>query len=122
MRQVTRDIDPRQAQDLLERVPRACLSFASQSGPRVWPVEVWWQPGRCLVGIPAGAEDRPGPGQEAVLLVDEGIYYFDLRAITIRGQVQPAAAPPGARAETAWFELVPSKTVAWDYGSMRDEH
>ena len=30
MKRVTRDIDPRSAQDLLERVPRACLSFASE--------------------------------------------------------------------------------------------
>jgi hypothetical protein len=54
-----------------------------------------------------------------VLLVDEGIYYFDLRAIYIRGQAQPAEAPVGAPVGLAWFVVVPLKTVAWDYGAMR---
>jgi hypothetical protein len=120
MKQVTRDIDPHLAQDLLERVPRACLSFASEHGPQVQPVAVHWQDGRCLVGIPAGVSDRPEPGQEAVLLIDEGIYYFDLRAIYIRGQTQPAEVPRGGQAKNLWLELIPTKTVAWDYGSMRE--
>ncbi len=116
---VTRDIDPGSAQDLLERLPRACLAFAGENGPQLQPVEVIWQGGRCRVGIPEGAASHPLSGQEVVLLIDEGIYYFDLRALTIRGQAQPAAAPPGARSGYAWLELVPSKMVAWDYGKMR---
>ncbi len=120
MKSVTRDIDPRLAQDLLERVPRACLSFAGERGPRVEPVRVVWQNGGCLVGLPPGADARPAPGQEAVLLVDEGIYYFELRAIYIRGSLQPIAAPTGERAGGAWFALAPVKAVAWDYGSMRE--
>ncbi|MEZ4517272.1 MAG: hypothetical protein R3C44_10685 [Chloroflexota bacterium] len=54
------------------------------------------------------------------MLVDEGIYFFDLRAIYIRGHIQPAETPAGAPAEHVWFELIPSKTVAWDYGSLRE--
>ena len=116
---VTRDIDPHQAQDLLERVPRACLSFAGQRGPELTPVGLVYRDGCCRVSFPGGAA-LPGPGQEVVLLVDEGIYYFDLRAIYIRGQAQPAEAPPGAPSGQAWFEVIPLKTVAWDYGAMRE--
>ncbi len=116
---VTRDIDPGSAQDLLERVPRACLAFAGDNGPLLQPVEVVWQGGRFLAGIPEGTASRPLSGQEVVLLIDEGIYYFDLRALTIRGPAQPAAVPPGARAGCAWLELIPTKMVAWDYGKMR---
>ncbi|MBE3560087.1 MAG: hypothetical protein IMW89_12805 [Ktedonobacteraceae bacterium] len=54
------------------------------------------------------------------MLVDEGIYFFDLRAIYIRGHAKPVEAPGDASAGHTWFELVPLKTVAWDYGTMRE--
>lgn len=120
MKPVTRDINPFLAQDLLVRVPRACLAFTGERGPQVQPVGVLWKNERCLVKIPTGGGGWPGPGQEVVLLIDEGIYYFDLRAIYIRGQMQPVEAPSGGKAEDNWFELIPLKTVAWDYGSMRE--
>ena len=63
---------------------------------------------------------KPVTGQEVVLLVDEGIFYFDLRAIYIRGHVQPIEAPPGGRVSQMWFEVIPVKTVAWDYGTMHE--
>ncbi len=120
MNQVTRDIDPREAQDLLERVPRACLAFAGESGPQALPVRLIWQAGRYWIGLPAEAEPLPDTGQEVVLLVDEGIYYFELRAIYIRGQAQAAEPPAGAPGGHTWLEVVPAKTVAWDYGKMRE--
>lgn len=120
LKQVTRNIDPGSAQDLLERVPRACLSFACSDGPQAQPVAFQWRDGRYLVGIQTGERYQPGTGQEAVLLIDEGSYYFDLRAIYIRGQTRPIRTPPDARAGCAWFEVVPLKIVAWDYGMLRE--
>ena len=120
MKQVTRDIDPDSALDLLERVPRACLSFASDHGPVVHPVGLRWQNRRCLVSLSGEVKPQPLPDQEVVLLVDEGIYYFDLRAIYIRGQVNTIETPPDMPAGCTWFEVVPLKTVAWDYGMLRE--
>ncbi len=120
MKQVTRDIDPASARDLLERVPRACICFASDHGPQAQPIVLVWQDGRYLAGISLDADRLPGSGQEVVLLIDEGIYYFDLRAIYIRGQVKQASAPRDAPFSRTWFEVVPSKTVAWDYGMFRE--
>ncbi len=125
MKRVTRNIDPGNARDLLERVPRACLSFACDDGPHAQPIVLVWHEERYLAGIPENVDRQPAPDQEVVLLVDEGIYWFDLRAIYIRGQVKPAEAPRGAPGGRTWFELIPSKTVAWDYGALRevsDEH
>ncbi len=119
MKQVTRNIDPASARDLLERVPRACICFAGDHGPQAQPVIMLWFEGRYLVGFPEDAACQPSPGQEAVLLIDEGIYYFDLRAIYIRGQVRPAEVPPNVPSSQIWFEVVAAKTVAWDYGMMR---
>jgi hypothetical protein len=120
MKQVTRNIDPSRARDLLERVPRACLSFASDHGPQAQSIVFVWHGGRYLAGLPEDADCQPVSGQEVVLLIDEGIYFFDLRAIYIRGQAKPAEALRGAPAGRTWVEVVPLKTVAWDYGTLRE--
>jgi hypothetical protein len=120
MKRVTRNIDPGSARDLLERVPRACIAFANDYGPQAQPIVLVWHGGRYLVGIPEDADRRPSSDQEVVLLIDEGVHYFDLRAIYIRGQVKPAEAPRGAPAGHTWFEVFPLKTVAWDYGTLRE--
>ncbi len=120
MKQVTRNIDPDSARDLLERVPRACIAFAGDDGPQAQPSLLVWQDNRYLVGIPETVDRRPAPGQEVVLLVDEGVHFFDLRAIYVRGRVQPHEAPRGVHGGHAWFEVVPLKVVAWDYGMLRE--
>ena len=120
MKRVTRDIDPASAQDLLERVPRACICFASEQGPQAQPIVLVWQDGHYLAGISVEADRLPSFGQEVVLLIDEGIYYFDLRAIYIRGQAKQASAPRDAPSSRTWLEVVPLKTVAWDYGVFRE--
>lgn len=125
MKQVTRNIDPDSASDLLVRGARACITFACSNGPQALPVMLVWLDKRYLVGIPEGATQQPSTGQEGVLLVDEGVHFFDLRALYIRGSLQPAGAPENAPAGHTWFEIVPLKRVAWDYGMLRevdDEH
>jgi hypothetical protein len=120
MKQITRDIDPVDAHDLLERVPRACFSFACDDGPYAQPIAFVWRDGRYFAGIPETANHQPAIDQEVVLLVDEGVYFFDLRAIYIRGRVKPIEAPDGAPTGCVWFEVIPLKTVAWDYGTLRE--
>jgi hypothetical protein len=125
MTRVTRNIDPDDARDLLVRVPRACLTFAGDHGPQAQPSRLLWRDGRYLVGITGHTDQQPCFGQEVVLLVDEGVHFFDLRAIYIRGRVQPAEPLLDAPAGHTWFEIVPLKIVAWDYGALRevpDEH
>jgi hypothetical protein len=126
MKRVTRNIDPGSARDLLERGPRACLCFASDHGPQAQPIVLMWHEGRYLAGLSLDADCQPVSGQEVVLLIDEGVHFFDLRALYIRGQVKPAESPREAPpADCTWFEVVPLKTVAWDYGTLRevrDEH
>jgi hypothetical protein len=120
MKHITRDINPVEAQDLLERVPRACLSFASDDGPCAQPITFVWRDGRYLIGISETANCQPAIDQEVVLLFDEGVYFFDLRAIYIRGRVKPIDTPDGAPTGRLWFEVIPLKTVAWDYGTLRE--
>ena len=121
MKRITRNIDPQEARDLLERVPRACVVFASEHGPQTWPIAFVWRDERYLIGLPAQAACLPEAHQEIVILIDEGVYFFDLRAIYIRGRAKPVEAPGGTD-DTIWFEIVPLKTVAWDYGTLHEVH
>ncbi len=120
MKQVTRNIDLESASDLLAEVPRACIGFAHGDEPQAQPVALVWRDDRYFIGVPLTAAHRPDTGQEIVLLVDEGVYFFDLRAIYIRGQVQLTESPAGAPAGSSWYELTPLKTVAWDYGTLHE--
>ena len=120
VKHITRNIDPADAQDLLERVPRACLAFSGDDGPYALPIAFVWHDGRYFAGIPEEANLPPAIDQEVVLLIDEGVQFFDLRAIYIRGRVKPSEAPRDAPTGSAWLEVIPLKTVAWDYGTLRE--
>ncbi len=120
MKRVTRDVDPDRAQDLLEQVPRACICFADDHGPQAQPVILVWHDGRYSFGVAEYVDARPSSGQEVVLLVDEGVDFFNLRALYVRGRVQSTEPPTDAPAGYGWFELAPMKTIAWDYGALRE--
>jgi hypothetical protein len=117
-RPVSRDIDVERAGDLLISPPRACLAATTIDGPWTAPVQLRWIDGRYEVGVATGWLPMTLDGVEAVLLVDEGIHWFELRAVYVRGWLRPVVAP--SEPSTAWFELEPSRQVAWDYGQLRE--
>lgn len=120
-RPVTRDVDPVEVEDLRRGTARAALGFTTADGtPTVEPVLVAADGDRHLAGLTAAASNRPHDGQEVVLLVDEGIWFFDLRALSVRGHARSASAPRVAGADLDWIEVVPTRTVAWDYGRLRE--
>ena len=119
MRRITHAVDPEQMRDLLERAPRACIVFLSAGTVDLVPVEFRLQEGRHWIGL-SGDGSAPGPDEPVKLLVDEGMYYFDMRGIWIRGRASFSEERPetGSPALT-WFQLVPEKFIAWDFGTMR---
>jgi hypothetical protein len=120
VKRITLNVDPMEARDLLERVPRACVTFASDEGPQVEPVTVLFKDDRYLVGMPSNAASHLTADQEVVLLVDDGLQFFDLRAIYVRGHVQPPSEVENLADDFFWFEVEPTRTVAWDYGRIRE--
>ena len=46
--------------------------------------------------------------------------FFDLRSLYVRGHARSASAPRGVDADLGWIEVVPTRTVAWYYGRMRE--
>lgn len=115
MSRVTNRVSFAEASDLLERPTRACLGFVLDGRPRVEPVEAVYHDSRFFVGLPMGSEAGLHD-TEAVLAIDEGVLFFDLRAICVRGT---ARRTPEANPGFAWFELEPSKVTCWDYGRLR---
>ncbi|APB01065.1 hypothetical protein [Nocardia seriolae] len=120
MKRITRNIDLAEARDLLENVPRACLAFTGEQGPQAEPVTVLFEGDRYLVGIPSSAAGFPAVGDEVVLLVDAGSQFFDLRAVYMRGHVEPMSGIEHLARGFLWYALQPARAVAWDYGRMRE--
>lgn len=120
MKRVTLNTDLVEARDLLERVPRACAAFVSDQGPQVEPVAVLFKDDRYLVGMPPSAAGYLTAHQEVVLLVDDGVQFFDLRAIYVRGHVHPLGGVEVVAGDLFWFEVQPTRAVAWDYARIRE--
>jgi hypothetical protein len=120
VKRITLNIDPVEARDLVERVPRACVAFASDEGPQVELVTVLFKDDRYLVGMPSSAASHLPTHEEVVLLVDDGVQFFDLRAFYVRGHAQPLAGVEGLDGDFFWFEVQPTRTVAWEYARIRE--
>lgn len=104
-----------EAADLLSSA-RACLAFVVDGRPRVEPVAVRYHESRFLVGASADSELNAAV-EEASLVVDEGVLFFDLRAISVRGRPAPQGRLAGS--DLDWYLLEPTKVTCWDYGRLR---
>ena len=122
MRHITNAVGPEKMRDILERVPRACIAFNNAGVIDVVPVEFRFQEGRYWIGMLGGrSEPAPGPGEPMKLLIDEGMHYFDMRGIWIRGRAAVSEEQPeGGSPALTWFQLAPETFVAWDFGAMRE--
>ena len=116
---MTRDISPEAVSDLLDGHARACVAFATPQGPETHPAAVRLEGDRCVVGVDLGLSPLPGIGDEVVVLIDDGVHWFDLRAIYARGEVVPTPTSAALSRDRRLFTVVPSKVVAWDYGQLR---
>jgi len=120
MKRVSRDVDPSEVFDLLQKGARACIAVAGHDGPRIETATVAFRDGRYLVGVPAESTALPADGEEIVLLVDEGCQYFELRALYVRGRVAPPAETEHLGEDSAWLVVEPARVTAWDYGRMQE--
>jgi len=99
--------------------PRAAIAFATESGPGCVPVLVRRIDDQIQVGLDPASLPSTRPLQRAVLLVDDGRYWFDLQAIVRRGVLGPLAE--GSTRALVWVPFASQHEVAWDYGSLRAE-
>ena len=115
-REVTVRVPLDESLDLLQRPARACIGFARDGQPQIEPVHLRYEGGRYLIGLEPGAE-APDPSAEVVLVVDEGVLFFELRAVYVRGAARPVSSSPQDRLR--WVEVEPSRVSSWNYGRMR---
>ena len=120
MTRITLNVDEVDARDLLECVPRACVAFITDGGPQAEPVTLLFKDDSYLIGMPSSAASHLTAGEEVVLVVDDGVQFFDLRAIYVRGHVQPLRELEDPKSNLFWFEVQPTRTVAWDYARIRE--
>ncbi|MEW6268054.1 MAG: hypothetical protein AB1689_02000 [Thermodesulfobacteriota bacterium] len=123
-RRVVRDVTPEHLRDLLEHPPRASLTLVVGDALEQLPVTVRHEHGRYRLAAAADALASVPDQTEAVLLIDDGWHWFELRGVSVRGRIARLAssAASGSPAEGAsCVELVPRRTIAWDYGTLREE-
>jgi hypothetical protein len=96
------------------------MAFATEDGPQVEPVTVVFKDGTYLIGTASKTASHLTIGDEVVLVVDDGVQFFDLRATYVRARVQPLREMKGPESDSFWFEVRPTRTVAWDYARIRE--
>jgi hypothetical protein len=114
MLRTTNRITLDEAGELLTSGARACLAFVVEGSPRIEPVIARHQDDRFLAGLDPGVV-LPPDAVEAVLVVDDGVQFFDLRAVYVRGTPAPIDDGEGR----TWYEVLPKKVTCWDYATLR---
>jgi hypothetical protein len=102
----TRDVRPEDLPDLHQAPPRATITWVgTDSAVRLAPATARFDGSAWhLDALPA----RAGP-REVVLVVDDGMGWFELRSITVRGTVSPDQDG----------SVHARRVVTWDYGTLR---
>ncbi len=120
-KRVSRDVSPAALGDLLERPPRAAVAFVEGDEVEVLPARARFGFREGVHTFAVRAEDAPVlEGREVVLTRDDGPYWFELRAITVRGVATRASAPSGDHGRgLVWYAIDARRVIAWDYGTLR---
>lgn len=120
MSRVTNRVGVEALRRLLEGARFAVLAHVDGNGVvQAFPVAFRWNEGRFLVGVPSGAFLS---GARVALAVDQGWFWWELRAVLARGVLAASERPDGVGAsDLAWFELAADRVTGWDYGTLREE-
>ena len=120
MGRVTNRVGIETLRDLLEGARTAALAYVDETGVvQALPAAYRWREGRVHLGVPIGVVRD---GVRVAIVVDEGWFWWDLRAVLSRGALIPSTPPGGAAgADLAWFELAADRVTAWDYGRLHEE-
>jgi len=122
---VTRNVLPDQVGDLLHRPPRAAVTYVRDGIVEVVPVHTQTVGEEHRFWLWAGVSDCPAPGDldgvEVVLTRDDGPYWWQLRAVNVRGVAERLGPDNGHEGTDLRYRIATLRVVAWDYGALRDE-
>lgn len=105
--------------DLLASPPRCNVAWANGAAIEAAPAALRYVEGRWIIGMPEDGA-MPRAGDVVKVMVDDGVWFFDLRGAWARGPASAAEAPAGAPPGLAWLEVTPEKTVAWHYATLHE--
>lgn len=122
MTRITQRVAPEALRDMLEQVSRGKIAFGDGDRVEATPVAVHVRSGRYLIGVVrAESEPMPRPEARVTLVVDDGSYWFELRAVWIAGVARAVQAPLGTQLRGLdWFEIVPDRIAAWNYATLHE--
>jgi hypothetical protein len=115
---VTQRVTIDELADLATNPPRAALAFSTEHGPECVPAVIR-ATHRLEVGVDRTTVADVDLPDRATLVVDDGRWWFELRAIVRRGEVRSVDAEPDDR--IAWFAFETRTSAAWDYGALHEE-
>lgn len=120
MGRIVQRVDP--ARLALAPHARAAIAFDRDGVVEALPVLYRSRNEQHWIGVARDAMPEPGALARAVLVLDDGSYWFELRGVTWRGRVDPAPAEAAdAPDDVVWLSFVPIGAVAWDYGTLHEE-
>lgn len=105
--------------DLLTRPARAAIAYCGPDGPECVPVVVHPADGGIRIGVDPEQMPADGLPERIVLAVDDGAYWFELRAAVFRGAVERASSREVDG--VVWHDFETRRVAAWDYGQLHEE-
>ncbi|MEE2032439.1 hypothetical protein [Rhodococcus chondri] len=107
----------------LERRGRAAVAFACAGRVEVLPARVVRNGDDLAVGLRARFVPADAVFDRITLILDDGTFWFELRAVNQRGRLDPITTPPpGMSEQLRWFAFHPTRASAWDYSTLHEEH
>jgi hypothetical protein len=116
---VTQRVAAEEVADLVALPRRAALAFARAGSAVPLPVRYRRNGERIAIGLARESLGGPVP-ERGVLVVDDGSWWFELRAVTWRGRLEATTPPAGEDQGLLWLEFVPEREVAWNYGALHE--
>ena len=122
MARVTQRVDASSLDGLTGRPPRAAIAFTRGEAVEAVPIALHRDGEKIWIGIDRDLPVDDATPLPAVVLIDDGRYWFELRGLTWRGRLVPIAVHPSTLStELRWFEFLTEARVAWDYAKLHEE-
>lgn len=117
---ITQRVDPERVAAALVEHGRAAIAFDRDGEVDALPVAVRRRDDELWIGLAPEAVPPATAFAHAALVLDDGSFWFELRAVNWRGRIREAA-PPEVSDDLVWLSFVPSRASAWDYATLHEE-
>lgn|SRR5574340_153492 len=120
MGRITQRVDPERVATALLGHGRAAIAVDRDGEVDALPVAVRRRDDELWIGIAPEAVPPETAFAHAALVLDDGSFWFELRAVNWRGHIR-VEAPPGGSDDLVWLSFVPRRASAWDYATLHEE-